>query len=523
MNVGQLPVEARKYIQELEENLERSNATWKTKYDHLVDEYRLLLYKRFGRSSERVDVTQELLFDASEQISPQDDGNEIEPVTVNSYTREKRGRKPLDEKLPREEIIHDIPEQEKQCACGAELQKIGEEVSERLQVIPEQIYVERHVRPKYACRRCEGSGDEDKPAVRIASAVPSIIPQSIVTPGLLAFVFVNKYVDHLPFYRQERRFERIGIHLSRQDMSNWQRQVFEVISPLIGLLKHHIKSGPAMLMDETPVQVMGEPSRKDTQKSYMWLARGGPPGKPAVLYEYRETRGSQHVQDFIEGFSGFLQTDGYPGYDKAVSGREDIIHVGCFAHARRKFHDAAKASKKTGAAHAAMAKIKKLYDIERLLRSEALTEEDFVNKRRDAAEPVLVSFKRWLDGKVDRVAPESLLGKAVHYALRQWEKMIRYLDSPNLAPDTNAAENSIRPFVLGRKNWLFSGSPGGAESSCALYSLIESAKQNGMNPYHYLRVIFEVAPRMKNTGDWDVLLPWNIPAENGSVDPVGKN
>jgi transposase len=510
MNVKQLPSEARQYI----ENLELANANWQTKYTQLVDEYQLLLYKRFGRSSERVDVTQELLFDASEQIPPQDDGNEAEPVTVNSYTREKRGRKPLDEKLPREEIIHDIPDDEKKCACGEELKRIGEEVSERLQVIPEQIYVERHVRPKYACRRCEGSADEDKPAVRIAPAVPSIIPKSIVTPGLLAFVFVNKYVDHLPFYRQERRFERIRIHLSRQDMSNWQRKVFEAISPLIELLKHHIKSGPAMLMDETPVQVMGEPSRKDTQKSYMWLARGGPPGEPAVVYEYRETRSSQHIQDFIEGFSGFLQTDGYPGYDKVVSGRGDIIHVGCFAHARRKFHDASKASKKTGAAHAAMAKIKKLYEIERSFRSEELTEEEFLKKRREATEPVLATFKQWLDGKVDRVAPESLLGKAVHYALRQWEKMVRYLDCPYLTPDTNAAENSIRPFVLGRKNWLFSGSPNGAQSSCSMYSLIESAKQNGMNPYSYLRTVFEAAPRVKNTRNWETLLPWNISAEN---------
>ena len=511
MNVEQLPLEARQYIGDLE----LANANWRTKYTQLVDEYRLLLYKRFGRSSERVDVTQELLFDSSEQIPAQDDGTEADPVTVNSYTREKRGRKPLDEKLPREEIIHDIPEHEKQCACGGEMQKIGEEVSERLQVEPEQIYVERHVRPQYACRDCEGSGDEDKPAVRIAPAIASIIPKSIVTPGLLAFVFVNKYVDHLPFYRQERRFERIGIHLSRQNMSNWQQQVFEVVSPLIELLKHHIQNGPAMLMDETPVQVMKEPSRADTQKSYMWLARGGPPDEPAVVYEYRETRSSQHVEEFLQEFAGFLQTDGYPGYDKAVSGREDIIHVGCFAHARRKFHDAAKASKKTGAAHVAIAKIKKLYEIERLLRSEALPEKEFVRKRREAAEPVLASFEQWLDGKVDRVAPESLLGKAVNYALRQWEKMVRYLDCPYLTPDTNAAENSIRPFVLGRKNWMFSGSPKGAQSSCAMYSLIESAKQNGMNPYSYLRAVFEAAPRVKNSGDWETLLPWNILAENG--------
>ena len=519
MDVEQLPAEARQYIRQLE----KTNTVWKRKYDQLVDEYRLLLYKRFGRSSEGIDVTQNLLFDESKQTRSQDDREEVEQVTVDSYRREKRGRKGLDEKLPREEIIHDIGEDEKRCACGAELKRIGEEVCERVQVIPEQMYVERHIRPKYACRRCEGSGDEENPAVRIASAVPSIIPKSIVTPGLLAFIFVNKYVNHLPFYRQEQRFERIGIHISRQDMSNWQRKVFEAILPLNELLKQHIRNGPVMQMDETTVQVMKEPGRKDTQRSYMWLTRGGPPDSPAVFYAYRETRGSRHVAEFIDGFSGFLQTDGYSGYDAALADRSDIVHVGCFAHVRRKFHDAAKASKQTGAAHVAMAKIRKLYDVERSLRSQELKDEDFLLKRRDAVEPILDSLKRWLDEKVERVPPESLLGKAVNYARKQWGKLIRYLESPYLTPDTNAAENAIRPFVLGRKNWLFSGSPAGAESSCAIYSLIETAKQNGLNPYSYLRTVFDAVPRIDDPDSWKTLLPWNTAEETDPDLVVRKN
>jgi transposase len=306
-------------------------------------------------------------------------------------------------------------------------------------------------------------------------------------------------------------------------MSNWQRKVFESIGPLIELLKQHIRCGPVMQMDETTVQVMKEPGRKDTQRSYMWLARGGPPDSPAVIYEYRETRSSRHVNEFINGFSGFLQTDGYSGYDTALASRTDIVHVGCFAHARRKFHDAAKTSKKTGAAHVAMAKIRKLYDVERSLRSQELKGEEFLQKRRDAVEPILDSLKAWLDEKVDRVPPESLLGKAVNYTRRQWEKLIRYLESPYLTPDTNAAENAIRPFVLGRKNWLFSGSPVGAESSCAIYSLIETAKQNGLNPYSYLRTVFDAVPRINDPHAWKTLLPWNTVKETDPDLGVGKN
>jgi transposase len=440
--------------------------------------------------------------------SEKTDGDEA--VEVAAHRRKKRGRKPLSKFLPREEIVHDIPAEEKQCACGSELVKIGEEVSERLQVIPEQIYVERHIRPKYACKTCEGSGDEERPAVRIAPAVPSIIPKSIVTPGLLAFILVNKYVDHLPFYRQEKRFERIGIGISRQEMSGWQRKAYERLLPLFELLKKQLKTGPVMQIDETTVQVMKEPGRDNTKKSYMWLARGGPPGRPVYLYAYRQSRASRHIVEIIEGFSGYLQSDGYEGYDTALRGREEIIHVGCFAHARRKFFEASKVTKKAGSAEEGLKYIGKLYAVEKTLRAQALSEEDFLSERREQVEPVLEKFKTWLDKMAPHILPSSLVGKAVHYTLGQWEKLVRYVESPYLTPDTNAVENAIRPFVLGRKNWLFSGSPEGAESSCGIYSLIETAKQNGLNPYSYLHKVFEAVPLIKSDNDWESLLPWNV-------------
>jgi len=263
-------------------------------------------------------------------------------------------------------------------------------------------------------------------------------------------------------------------------------------------------------MDETPVQVMGEEGRSDTQKSYMWLACGGPPGKPVVLYEYRETRGGYHAREILEGYRGYLQTDGYPGYDAAIQGLPGIIHVGCFAHARRKFFEASKATKKPQSAEEGVKFIRKLYGLEDRLREENLSEKDFLAERKKQAEPILASFRAWLNKRDNEVMRSSLLGQAVVYTLKQWDKLAAYLESPYLTPDNNACENAIRPFVLGRKNWLFSKSPKGAESSCGMYTLIETAKQNMIEPLKYLRELFEKAPCASSPEDWDRLLPWNI-------------
>jgi transposase len=373
--------------------------------------------------------------------------------------------------------------------------------------------VEKTIRPKYACRACEGTEDEDKPAVRIAPAEPSLIPKSIVSPSLLSCIIIQKFEDHLPYYRQEKQFERILVTISRQDMSNWQQQAYRKLTPLFALLKDAVKSGPVMRMDETTAQVMGEEGREDTQKSYMWLARGGPPGKTVVWYEYRETRAALHAKTFLAGYTGYLQTDGYEGYDAAVKDMPGIIHAGCFAHARRKFFEAAKAAGKSPTAEEGIRHIKKLYDIETALRKKYGTGEErnkFRRIRRMYAWRPLKEFKAWLVKQKEEVPPSLLLGKAVAYSLSQWDKLVRYLESPYLTPDNNACENVIRPFVLGRKNWMFNKSPEGAESSCGMYTLIQTAKQNGLAPLQYLTALFEKAPLASSPEDWEKLLPWNI-------------
>ena len=500
----------------VQEHITALTHRYETEIEDLQEQLKLALFRKFGRKTETTaELLQNLLFEEpAEDVPPVEDSSSVEEETVGSYSRKKRGRKPLSKDLPRVDVVHDIPEEEKQCACGHELSRIDEEVTEKLKIIPEQVFVERHIRPTYACRKCEGSGDEEKPVFRIAPVEESIIPKSIVTPELLAFIVVNKFVDHLPYYRQEKRFERIGARISRQDMSNWQNKAYYYLAPLKDLIKSHLLSGNVVNMDETTVQVLGEEGKANTSKSYMWLARGGSPGKPVVHYEYHHSRGSDYVKDFLSGFKGYLQTDGYVGYETALKDRTDIIRVGCMAHVRRKFFEAAKSSKKAGSAQEAVSKIQKFYRIERELRAEEeLSPEGFLEKRKVLIGPVADDFKSWLEQKALTQRPTSNLGKAISYALSQWPNVIRYLDHPDLTPDNNDAENAIRPFVLGRKNWLFSGSPEGARSSCFMFSRIETARQNGLNPYGYLNFVFSNAPEIHKSGSWDELLPWNIKAE----------
>jgi transposase len=496
INHQELPGDVQNYINTLELEVET-----------LKEKLKLALFKKYGKSSEKDSSDQILLFEEVEEELSKD--AEDEKVTVPSHIRKKTGKKKLDDSLPREEIIHDISEEDKKCECGCELIKIGEDTTEKFNIIPEQIYVEKHIYPKYACKNCEGSGDEDKSAVRRASTVPSIIPGSIVTPGLLAFILTNKFCDHLPFYRQEKRFERVGANISRQNMSNWTNKSYEQLLPLKKLFKQIVLEGPVIQMDETPIQVLNEEGKTPSSKSYMWLARGGPAGTPVILYEYHPNRRAEYVKEFLSGYEGYLQTDGYGGYDSALKNNEKVTHVGCLAHARRKFHEASKASKKAGSALEALKMIQGFYKIENELREKDLLPKEFLEQRKLAIKPVMEKFKKWLDKKAPLIRPGSETGKAVRYTISQWDKIIRYLELPYLTPDNNGSENAIRPFVLGRKNWLFSGSSNGAKASCFVYSLIETAKQNDLNPYGYLLHIFKEVPGIKNDSDWENLLPWN--------------
>jgi transposase len=514
-----LDAEVQEYIKNIElrnDELASKSNLLSIQLRELQERYDLLVYQRFARSAEQLlrDKKQPFIFaEAAPQDGDEDEKDGANPAAtqeVKPYKRHARGRKPIDPIIPREVEIVDIPEADKVCACGCALKKMGEEVSERLEIVAPRIYVRHIVRPKYACPECEGADDPDKPTVRVAPAPASIIPGSISTPSLLSTILTAKYQDHLPFYRQELQFERIGAHISRQDMSNWQQHAYQRLLPLFGLLKQAVKSGPVMGMDETTLQVMGEEGRSDTQKSYMWLARGGPPGKPVILFEYRETRAAKHIPEFLEGFEGHLQTDGYQGYETALASFPAIRHVCCFAHARRYFYDAAKVAKGNSLASEAIGYIGKLYALEQKLRKQNLSPSRFLSERGMAAAKIFEELKSWLDQKAPETPPSLLLGKAIAYSRDHWEQLTAYTESAHLTPDNNACENAIRPFVLGRKNWLFNKSPEGAKSSCGMYTLIETAKKNGLVPRDYLALLFDRCPSAKTPEDWEALLPWNV-------------
>lgn len=492
---------------ELKKTIVSLKESYQEKIDYLEQKVRLLQIEIFGRKSEKrplPDINQMRLFDEPEPESPVIE----ERITVPSHSRRKRGRKPLPENLPRVEIIHDLDASEKVCDCGCQLKRIGEEVSEKLDYVPARIQVERHIRYKYACPGCEGV-DSEGPTVIIPPVPAQLLPKSIATAGLVAHIITAKFEDALPFYRQEKIFARLGIELGRGTMAGWVIKTYEKVQPLIELLGHEIRSGPLVGIDETPLQVLNEPGRENTTKSYMWVFRGGDPDHPALVYQYHPSRAGQIPLSYLKGYRGFVQTDGYNGYD-ALGRQPGVTLVGCWAHARRKFDKVIKARsnpKKKGAADEAVEYIGRLYAIEKEARQNELAPDQIYELRQLKAKPILDAFKTWLDHKIQSTPPKGLLGKAVGYTLNYWTRLVRYIDDGRLRPDNNLVENAIRPFVIGRRNWLFNGHPSGAEASAAMYSLIETAKANGLKSYFYLRYLFDKLPLAQNESDLKNLLP----------------
>jgi len=490
--------------------------------EELSEQVELLKAIAFAKKSElkkkpAKDEYQYSLFDEAEFVCGQPDSEpESETVQVPAHARAKKGRKPISESIPRVEIVHDIPNEEKICACGCELSRIGEVVSEKLDYVPAKIRVQRHVRPKYACKNCEGTEDDGQ-TVKIASMPPQLIRQGIVTPGLLAHILTNKFCDGLPFYRQNRMFERLGIDISRSTMSNWAMLAAEQCRPIVDLLYEHLRSAEIINLDETPVQVLKEPGRKNTTKSYMWVSvRSGT--NPVVLFHYAPSRAGKIAAEIVGNFKGILQTDGYAGYN-ALGESTGITHAGCLVHVRRKFMDVLKvgSKKKKGTASTVVDLISKLYRLESGARKNGLSPAEILKMRTEKALPILEKIYETIVNAKDSVPPKSLLGRAISYALGQWNRIMIYLQNAAVTPDNNIAENAIRPFAVGRKNWLFSGSPRGAEASAAIYSLIETAKANNLNPADYLLRLFEKLPHAQGRADYEDLMPWAVNADSHSI------
>lgn len=485
--------------------LEQKNMHLDAKVLSLQEQLNLALARRYAASSEKLSPDQIRLFDEAE-VEVQEELAEDETVTVPEHSRKKRGRKKLPDTLPRVDVVHELSAEEQVCPHdGAALTEIGEVVSEQLDIVPAKIQVIRHIRKQYACKCGQ--------CIKTAALPPQPIPKSLASPGLLAHITVSKYQDALPLYRQETILRRIGVELPRATLASWMIKAGALIQPLINLLRDRLLTYDIVQMDETPVQVLKEPDKRAQSKSYLWLQRGGPPDQPVVLYDYDPGRGASVPLRLLEGFRGYLQTDGYSGYNATVASN-GLVHVGCMAHARRKFSDAVKVqgkNKKSGKAQHGLALIQKLYRIEKQARE--LTSLERFEYRQQHAKPILERLRSWLDDSLPKVLPGSTAGKALNYLHNEWDKLMHYLDDGRLEIDNNLAENAIRPFVVGRKNWLFSASVAGVRSSANLYSLIETTKANGLEPYAYLRYLFAELPRAETVEAIEALLPGNVSPE----------
>ena len=484
---------------------EQENVRLNAKLLSLQEQLNLALARRFAASSEKISPDQIRLFDEAE-VEAQAEPVEDESVIIAEHSRRKRGRKKLPDILPRVDVIHELSAEDQVCPHdGACLTEIGEVVSEQLDIVPARIQVIRHIRKQYAC--------DCGQCIKTAALPPQPIPKRLASPGLLAHITVSKYQDALPLYRQEAILRRIGIELPRATLANWMIKAGVLVQPLINLMRDRLLGYDIVQMDETSVQVLKEPGQRTQSKSYLWLQRGGPPDRPIILYDYGPGRGAGVPMRLLEGFRGYLQTDGYDGYNAAVVSNR-LMHVGCMAHARRKFSDAVKAqgkNRKPGKAQFGLALIGKLYRIEKQARQ--LTPPERFDYRQHHAKPILEQLRQWLDDSLPQVLPGSATGKALSYLHNEWDKLTRYLDDGRLEIDNNLAENAIRPFVVGRKNWLFSTSVEGVNASANLYSLIETAKANRLEPYAYLRYLFAELPRAETVETIEALLPGNVNPE----------
>jgi transposase len=471
------------------------------KIQYLLEQFNLLRHKQFASSSE-ASPDQISLFDEAEQEQP---SAETQTQTIAEHPRKKPVRKPLPQDLPRETVVVDLSEAEKVCdCCGGALHEMGKETREQLEFIPAQITVVETVRLKYSCRRCDQEGTEGQ--IKIAPAPTSPIPKGIATASLLAYILISKYQYALPLYRLEQMFANYGIEISRKTMADWVIRCAELLKPLFDYLKNTQLKQPILHADETPVQVI----HNDKQKSYMWVYCTGTDSphpvnsiRNIVLYDFQPSRSAQCVQNYLSDYAGYLQVDGYAAYEHTSA-----TLVGCMAHVRRKFIEAQKAQPngKTGKADWAINRIQKLYAIES--QSKELTPEARHQQRQEKALPLLVELKEWVDKSLLTVPPKTALGTALAYTAKQWPKVIRYTEDGRLNIDNNRAERAIKPFVIGRKNWLFSNTERGAGASAVIYSIIETAKANGINTDAYLKMLLEELPKRQQGQAIGDLAPW---------------
>lgn len=508
----------------LEEQLHQAELAYaklEEQMNHLLEQIRLAKHRQFGASSEKQcgDGLEQLSFLFNEAEVYADDETKKaadEGVLVSVHKRHKKHEYTLNQ-IPEgarvEQVEHRLEGEALVCPeCGDTMSEIGKEIVNKLKFKPAEIIVEQHIYYTYACRNCNQESIETP--MKKAPREKSLISGSFATPEAVAYLMTQKFVMGSPLYRQEQELKRQGIPLSRQTMSNWiLRASEEYLSPVYERLRSELLKREVLHADETELQVLHEPGKAPQSKSYMWLYRtSGDTDQPIVLYEYQPGRGGIHPERFLEGFKGYLHTDGYAGYHNLPEG---ITVVGCWAHARRKFDEAMKSlprgKAKGSSAAQGLAYCSLLFQIEEGLAE--LPPEDRYEQRLKQAKPVLDAMLAWANTRA--AAPKSALGKAFTYLREQWPYLMNYLKDGRLELSNNRAERSIKPFVIDRKNFLFANTPSGARGSAVMFSLIQTAIENKLDPYRYLTWLMHTAIDLDLARPDAVqqLLPWNAPEE----------
>ena len=486
--------------------LERRIAELEALNKYYEEQFRLAKHRQFGQSSEKSEYGEQLgLFDEAENTASLKKVEELETI---SWERTKRTSKIKDDlsDAPLETVELTLAEEEQICpVCGGAMHELSTEECCHVEIIPAKVLMKRHLRHVYACRNCEKTGEQ---ATIVRAPMPEpVIKGSLASPSAIAHIAVQKYVNAVPLYRQEQEFLRQGLTLSRQTMANWLiKGSQDWLEPLYERMRQLLLSEDVLHGDESVLQVLKEPGKKAKTDSYMWLYRTGKYARhPIVLYEYQPTRSSSHPKRFLGGYKGYLHTDGYAGYHKLAP---DVTVVGCWAHLRRKFDEALKAlpekDRPNAAAMHGFALCNRLFALESEWTE--LSPEQRLNKRQNEAKSLAEEFFFW--ARSVNALPKSALGKAVHYAFEQQPWLMNVFLDGRLELSNNRAERSIKPFVIGRKNWLFCNSQKGARSSSVIYSMIETAKENGLKPFEYLAYIFAKLPN-STTSAIDRCLPWS--------------
>jgi transposase len=469
-----------------------------TKIQALTLELAHLKRLRYGVKSEAMAPEQRDLFQETLETDLAAVQAEVEKTATPRAKRERAGRQVLPAHLPRIEVRHE-PESCTCGQCGQDLVKIGEDVSEQLDVEPAKFTVIRHIRPQYACRACE--------TVTAAPIPAAVIDGGLATPGLLAWVAVGKFADHLPLYRIEQMAQRQDVPLARSTLAEWMGRLGVALQPLADRLTAKLKESTVLHADETPVAQL-DPGAGKTRRSYLWAYRNHTlgAGPPIVVFDYQASRAGEHARTFLGEWKGHLMVDDYSGY-KALFG-EEVVELGCLAHARRKFFDLHAANGSPIAAEA-LRRIGELYAIE--ARSRTMDEEARQALRQREAKPRLAALFAWLEKTRLEVAMGSGTAKAIDYSLKRRIALCRYAETGHLPIDNNPVENAIRPIAIGKKNWLFAGSERAGQRAAAIQSLFGTARLNGLDPYAWLRDALERLPTCKNS-QIDELLPLRKPA-----------